>query len=254
MKKRISLIVCVLAASLSFAGCSQKAEVEYDEDAAQQITEMIIQSFSQMGAEEFDQFRNLSDYQLDYTMMQSGLPVKGEDFIGMIDAWEAAEKECGSYVKHGEYEVEASDKELSVSALAEYKDRDATIEFKFDQDLNLESMDVSAKYTTGEILKKAGLNTVLGMGTVFAVLIFLAFLISLIKYIPPFVEKLTKKTVEPENIPAPKVETPAAEENEYTDDLELVAVITAAIAAQEGTSTDGFVVRSIRRRPSNNWN
>ena len=41
---------------------------------------------------------------------------------------------------------------------------------------------------------------------------------------------------------------------EETDDLELIAVITAAIAAQEGTSTDGFVVRSIRRRPSNNWN
>ena len=40
---------------------------------------------------------------------------------------------------------------------------------------------------------------------------------------------------------------------EMTDDLELIAVITAAIAAGEGTSTDGFVVRSIRRRTSNNW-
>ena len=34
---------------------------------------------------------------------------------------------------------------------------------------------------------------------------------------------------------------------EYPD-TELVAVIAAAIAAYEGTSTDGFVVRSIRRR------
>ena len=33
-----------------------------------------------------------------------------------------------------------------------------------------------------------------------------------------------------------------------SDDTELVAVIAAAIAAYEGTSTDGFVVRSIRRR------
>lgn len=254
MKKRMSLIVCVLAASLSFVGCSQKAEVEYDEDAAQQVTEMIIQSFSMMEAEQFDQFRQLSDYQLDYTMMQSGLPVKGEDFIGMIDAWEAAEKECGSYVKHGEYELESSDKELSVSTLAEYEDRDAVIEFKFDTELNLESMDVSAKYTTGEILKKAGMNTVLGMGTVFLVLIFLAFLISLIKYIPAFVDKFTKKNAEPKEVQAPKAEAPAVEVTESVDDLELVAVITAAIAAQEGTSTDGFVVRSIRRRPSNNWN
>ena len=38
------------------------------------------------------------------------------------------------------------------------------------------------------------------------------------------------------------------EEQELVDDTELVAVIAAAIAAYEGTSTDGFVVRSIRRR------
>ena len=36
---------------------------------------------------------------------------------------------------------------------------------------------------------------------------------------------------------------------DVTDELELVAVIAAAIAASEGAaSTDGFVVRSIRRR------
>ena len=59
-----------------------------------------------------------------------------------------------------------------------------------------------------------------------------------------------KKSVE-ETKAAPVVEEVVVDE---TDDLELIAVITAAIAAQEGTSTDGFVVRSIRRRPSNNWN
>lgn len=53
-----------------------------------------------------------------------------------------------------------------------------------------------------------------------------------------------------------KAETvPVVEETvEETDDLELIAVISAAIAAAEGTSTDGFVVRSIRRRSANRWN
>ena len=37
------------------------------------------------------------------------------------------------------------------------------------------------------------------------------------------------------------------EQDEEVDDLELVAVITAAIAASENTSTDGLVVRSIRK-------
>ena len=44
------------------------------------------------------------------------------------------------------------------------------------------------------------------------------------------------------------------EEVDETDDLELIAVISAAIAAAEETTTDGFVVRSIKRRPSNKWN
>ena len=42
-------------------------------------------------------------------------------------------------------------------------------------------------------------------------------------------------------------------EEDLTDDLELVAVITAAIAASENTSADGLVVRSIRRAPGNKW-
>ena len=54
-------------------------------------------------------------------------------------------------------------------------------------------------------------------------------------------------------VEAPVVEE-VSEEQDMTDDTELVAVIAAAIAAAEGTTTDGFVVRSIRRRPSNKWN
>ena len=49
--------------------------------------------------------------------------------------------------------------------------------------------------------------------------------------------------------PAP-VAAPVAEPavEDATDDGELIAVIAAAIAASEGkTSTDGFVVRSIRK-------
>ena len=45
-----------------------------------------------------------------------------------------------------------------------------------------------------------------------------------------------------------------AEGEELSDDLELVAVIAAAIAASEGVaSTDGFVVRSIKRANTNKW-
>ena len=239
---------------LSLAGCSGKsdAETQFDESQLQSMSEFIIENFSQMSEDELNQFRTLTDYQLDYTMMQSGLKVSGDDFVAMINSWEAAEKECGEYLSHGDYEVEVKTKEVVVSTLAQYEEREATIAFTFKHDMTMKSMDVSAIYGTGEILTKAGLNTLLGMGTVFAVLIFLAFLISLMKYIPMIQEFFNKKKTQPVQETKPvAVEEMVADE---TDDLELIAVITAAIAAQEGTSTDGFVVRSIRRRPSNNWN
>ena len=50
---------------------------------------------------------------------------------------------------------------------------------------------------------------------------------------------------------APEV---VADEEDLTDDLELVAVIAAAIAASEGAATtDGFVVRSIKRANTRKW-
>ena len=150
---------------------------------------------------------------------------------------------------------EASEDELKVTTEAQFKDRDASLTFIFDDNLNLESMTVDAQYSTGEILEKAGLNTLLGMGTVFIVLIFISLIISLFKYIPAIENALKKKPkeVEKEVVEAPVVEE-ISEEQDMTDDTELVAVIAAAIAAAEGTTTDGFVVRSIRRRPSNKWN
>ena len=110
-------------------------------------------------------------------------------------------------------------------------------------------------YCMSDILEKAGLNKLLGIGTVFVMLIFMSFIISLIKYVPALLNGTSKKKKEeaPKAAPAPAVAA-AVEEAEEMDDTELVAVIAAAIAAAEGTTTDGFVVRSIKRRKSNKWN
>ena len=55
--------------------------------------------------------------------------------------------------------------------------------------------------------------------------------------------------------PAVTAEEPAADEEEIdeTDDLALVAVITAALAASLETSPDKLIVRSIRRKNTNRW-
>ncbi len=90
-------------------------------------------------------------------------------------------------------------------------------------------------------MEQAAMNMVMGMGTVFIVLIFISFLIGCFKYINRFEEKMKNKgkKEDPEPLaaaePAPAAVVQAAEEN-LADDLELVAVITAAIAASTGTS------------------
>ena len=254
MKKRLGLLLCALIMALSLVGCSGKSETaKYDSEVMESLAEFIISNFSQMEVADMETFKELSEYQLNYTLMQSGLTIDSSDFIAMMDSWMAAEKECGAYVSHGDYEIEVKSDGYMMTTLAKYEDREAELQFSFNENEVLESLDVSAKFSMGEILTKAGLNTLLGMGTVFAVLIFLAFIISLMKYIPIILDKLSKK----ESMPVAEVKVTAENVQameEETDDLELVAVITAAIAASEGTSSDGFVVRSIRRRPSNNWN
>ncbi len=254
-------------AALCFTGCSaKKNDTKADVTTMQETVDVIISSFASMADEDFEQYMDLSEYQLNYVMMNSGLRIEAESFLAMIKSWQAGEDECGAYVSHGDYKVDEKGGEVVISTEAEYESRKATLSFTFSKDSYLESMDVSASYALNEILAKAGLNTVLGMGTVFAVLIFLAFIISLFKYIPNLLEVLDlgafekKETKNGQPVAevvqqsAPEATTTkAAVQADTVDDLELIAVITAAIAAQEGTTTDGFVVRSIRRRPSNSW-
>ena len=92
----------------------------------------------------------------------------------------------------------------------------------------------------------------IGIGTVFAVLIFISLLIACFKFIHKWETGLKTKNETPAPAPAPVKAAPAAPAApaagpDLSGDAELVAVITAAIAAYEGTSSNGLVVRSIRR-------
>lgn len=256
MKKKISLLICMLLMILSLSGCGNKKEtLEYDEASIKSVTEIMIQICMTLDEATIEEMKSLSDIEMELQLVQTGLPLTSESFFEAIDSWQAGIEECGAYIQHGEYTYEASEKELEVSTNVLYEEREATLVFVFDENLYLENMTVNAQFSLGEILQKAGLNTILGMGTVFAVLIFIAFIISLFKYIPVIEDAIkNKKNKKTENaaVKTETVETPAATE-EVCDNLELVAVIAAAIAAAEGTSTDSFVVRSIRRRPSNKW-
>jgi len=83
----------------------------------------------------------------------------------------------------------------------------------------------------------------LGLGTVFTVLVLL---IGMIWLINKLLVKKKKETAAPVKESGTPVGTETAEE----EDEELVAVITAAVCACLNTSTHNFRVRSIRERKS----
>ncbi|MGN1084387.1 MAG: OadG family protein [Lachnospiraceae bacterium] len=116
-----------------------------------------------------------------------------------------------------------------------------------------------------EALSAALGNTVIGILIVFVALIFISFIISLFKFISVLENrknaKKTAKEAEKE-IPVKAIENTVAqiaEAEELSDDLALVAVITAAIQAYEEAQgnveavANGLVVRSIRRAKRSGW-
>ena len=195
MKKKISLLICMLTAVLAFTtGCGQEKEViEYDEAAVSQVVDYVFTYFPNYDDASVEQIKGLREFAFEQQLTEMMLPITPEKYLSAIDAWKAGEEECGAYVEHGDYNFEAGADELVVSTETEFEDRTATVEFVFDEELYLESLTVSAQFSMGEILEKAGLNTLLGMGTVFVVLIIISLIISLFKYIPEIQSKFRKK-------------------------------------------------------------
>lgn len=104
---------------------------------------------------------------------------------------------------------------------------------------------------TDTSMATAGINTLIGMGTVFGSLILIIIIISLLK---PFSDLITggfkKKAKVVTNESKIAEQEVVATEVDMDNETELVAVITAAIMAsyQDNNYTpDGLVVRKIRR-------
>ena len=180
----------------------------------------------------------------------------------IIATWDSVREDLGKFLGVSSYVVDESDSVLTYVLDAQYEDADAVgskVKVRYAIDMTgreEETVNWDVKETIGRSVRKAGLNTLIGLGIVFVVLMFLTFLIGQIHWIPDILNGRKKKEeAAAPAAPAPAPVPAAVEESvDETDDLELVAVISAAIAASEDVPADGFVVRSIRRRGrKSNW-
>lgn len=192
------------------------------------------------------------------TIVSEGLEYQYEGsavITSALDNWKMAMEDMGALVEIGEINSTIHTKDAVIKVDVQGENRNAVVEMELNDTEGLAGLSVNVTYTFGEVMTKAALNTLIGMGTVFVVLVLIICIISCFKFIPVIQAKFSKnKNADVKEEVVDHTIAQIIEKEELTDDLELVAVIAAAIAASEGkTSTDGFRVRSIKRAQSNKW-
>lgn len=306
MKKRLLFIVSLLAVAFALAGCrsnEKTVEFEYDNDElAQYATDSVSYYLESLGMPEF------YDYVMD-AGDESGIAQIDRDAIAIFYQME---EDYGKFIDFtGEYELEENKDTVICSLYADCEDTGIEINVTLESNLPFYNMQLRYAgdygYTEDEIksllamqgvypykvseyevanvqtfadkMKAAGTNTIIGMGIVFIVLIFISFIISLLKYVPMIFDKETREARRAEKAKVSQVaedkksdDTKVAENKtekivdivntetgeSVMNDSELVAVITAAVAANSASeptvqpviiypSNDKLVARPIRR-------
>ena len=231
-KKVSSICTVLLMMAVLILTCASSVWAEEVDDTVKQTlvttAEGLTDTIVALGDEDIENYSQSSDA---FT-------------VSAMSAWAGSKSELGALKERtGETEVKASDDGYTVTVPASFEKADANFVYVFDASTGAPtSLTVDVQYSMAETLRRAVMNTIMGIAIVFIILIFLSFLIYLFRFIPnPEAKKKAQAAA-----PAPAAPAPVAVQ-ETADDTELIAVIAAAIAAAEGTTTDGFVVRSIRK-------
>lgn len=236
MKKKLLLIVSLCLVAVGMFGCGNDANATYNGYTADQL------SANNTGI--LDELMGMSDE--DLLMYQTYQDQMDASTMKVINSWCDVKDEVGDFVDYGELVVTEANGTTTVEQTADFTGCDIKVTFVYDKDMNVEDINLDKVYTLGETMTKAAMNTAMGMGTVFVMLIIISLIISCFTLVNKAQKKAENKKAAEAPAPAAPVAAPVAAPQ--TDDLELVAVIAAAIAAATGSSTDDFVVRSIKRR------
>lgn len=240
--KSLLAMVCVLALTLAMSVCAFAADTVTEDEAAnyKSAAETLISQIAGFSDEEIENYLAQDDAFTTATM----------------ESWKSVKDELGAYSSIVSQDVEKDGDVVTISTVAQFEKAKADVVLMLDLGQQMyTSMTYSVQYSLAANMQRAGMNTLMGIGIVFLMLLFLSFVIDLFKYIEKFQNVGKKKAAEEapkaEEAPAPAIAQSEAADEDFADDLELVAVISAAIAAYENTSGDSFVVRSIKK--SNKW-
>lgn len=263
MKKKIALVLSVLMSALMLAACgTDPTTVDYNGMSYSDLERQTVVDAYYVST--------LADYYgadfefTDDVISQYEAYGISSSIFDAVPTWGEIEEEFGDNTQFStddfnpdtfdtsSFKVEKAGETLTTDLTLKFGDKDVDFQLVYDYySMDVTGVTVTPIYSLGEKMSKAGLNTLISMSIVFVVLILISLIISCFK-IFPYLENKKAEKKKAENATAKAADAPAVSEPEVeenlTDDTELVAVIAAAIAASEGTSTSGFVVRSINRR------
>ena len=311
IKKKLLLIVSMLAVTFALAGCSsssKKVAFKYNKDDMKNYAVSYAKSWMSL-----TQVEQVYNYAVE-NGTDEGLT---ESDIDAIKVFSSLEADYGKFIDFkSDYDCEEVDDKVVISLYAECAEKEAIVKATFvdnsvvyeynkymymtqnsvsDEEADsyltsngvfpykISEFEVAANQTMKDKMKDAGANTVIGMGIVFVALIFISFIISLLKYVPALFDKETreKKKAEKAKKAQEAANTVAADDEDDTptmrmpapaagivdivntatgesvmNDSELVAVISAAVMAAQGGNTrvrvnypsnDKLVVRPRRK-------
>ena len=238
MKKKLCLIFCIVSCILMMAGCSlslTKTNKNFNKKTLETNADSFVTSWFSY------------DFESAVKSMKEQSTEVDEDTVNQYKESIQLKKKYGKQGTKVDTDFTiSSDSATVVETYTTSSGKKLIFSVTYDEKGQTSSWKVEEYKSLGDKMAKAGLNTVLSMAIVFAVLIFIAIIIAQFKHIGNFQNGAKKEEVKAE----PVVEAaPVVEEENLVEDLGLVAVITAAIAAASETeSADGLVIRSIIRR------
>ena len=265
MKEKLKRIIlaCILTLSVfSFTAYAAKADTTLDPDTQATIEDIALKQFDAITNFSEEELDNLID---DYEYQQNTIIVNG------LNSWKSSKKDLGEFVQHDTITSEKkSDGSYRVVINSTFTQRKGEFILGMDRKLQkFTEITFNAEYTFAEKMSQAFTNLVIGMGTVFAVLVFLTWVISLFELANKWQKKMeeskkakaaAKAAQAAAAAPAPEKAAPApaaAPAAPAPSALEIQAVIAAAIAAYEAESgssiekqpalANGISIRSIRR-------
>lgn len=268
--KKITFVLCVLSFGLLLAGCNvslTKQNKNFAKDKLKKSADSAIEEwFKTDYSAQMDQYQQAIDY---YDGMKDEFSESDwENYQTQRAEWvkeiKELKKNANLQKKYGkekkkvigkpEYTISSESATVNVTVKTE-KGKKLIFSVSYDKKGSQTEIRIDEYKTLGQKMGKAGLNTIMSMAIVFVVLIFISLVISCFKIIGVIQDRKNQKMAASVQIapvpvrPSPEVAADSSSEEDLTDDLELVAVITAAIAAASGAeSADGLVIRSIVRR------